>query len=99
MPAAGPAPEVAFPAVERATLANGLKIVLAERHAVPVVEPGAHPRRRLRRRPGRPPRHRQPGHDHAGRGNGQAHLPRDQRGAGPARAPSSGRAPGSTPAR
>jgi zinc protease len=37
MPAAGAAPEVKFPAVERATLANGLKIVLAERHAVPVV--------------------------------------------------------------
>ena len=37
MPAVGAAPEVKFPAVERATLANGLKIVLAERHAVPVV--------------------------------------------------------------
>ncbi len=37
MPAAGAAPEAKFPAVERATLANGLKIVLAERHAIPVV--------------------------------------------------------------
>ena len=37
MPAAGAAPEAKFPTVERATLANGLKIVLAERHAIPVV--------------------------------------------------------------
>jgi len=37
LPAAGAAPEAKFPAVERATLGNGLKIVLAERHAVPVV--------------------------------------------------------------
>ncbi|NTU65265.1 MAG: response regulator transcription factor [Chloroflexi bacterium] len=34
MPVAGAAPEAKFPAVERATLPNGLKIVLAERHAV-----------------------------------------------------------------
>jgi zinc protease len=37
IPAAGAAPEAKFPAVERATLANGMKVVLAERHAVPVV--------------------------------------------------------------
>ena len=37
MPAAGQAPEAKFPPVQRATLANGLKIVLAERHAIPVV--------------------------------------------------------------
>ncbi len=37
MPTPGPAPEAKFPAVQRATLPNGLKIVLAERHSVPVV--------------------------------------------------------------
>ncbi len=37
MPAVGAAPEVNFPAVQRATLANGLKILLAERHSIPVV--------------------------------------------------------------
>ncbi len=37
MPAVGTPPTVQFPAVQRATLANGLKIVLAERHSVPVV--------------------------------------------------------------
>ena len=37
-PAPGPPPAVEFPALERATLANGLEIVLAERHSVPLVE-------------------------------------------------------------
>jgi zinc protease len=37
MPAVGPAPQVSFPAVQRAALSNGLKIMLAERHAIPVV--------------------------------------------------------------
>jgi len=37
LPAVGAAPEAKFPAVERATLGNGLEIVLAERHSVPVV--------------------------------------------------------------
>jgi zinc protease len=37
MPAAAAAPEAKFPAVERTILSNGLKIVLAERHAIPVV--------------------------------------------------------------
>jgi zinc protease len=37
MPAVGTPPEVNFPAVQRAILANGLKILLAERHSVPVV--------------------------------------------------------------
>jgi zinc protease len=36
-PVPGPAPETRFPDLKRATLSNGLKIVLAERHAVPVV--------------------------------------------------------------
>ena len=36
-PVPGPAPEARFPALQRATLSNGLKIVLAERHAIPVV--------------------------------------------------------------
>jgi len=37
LPALGESPEVKFPAVERVTLSNGLKIVLAERHSVPLV--------------------------------------------------------------
>ncbi len=37
LPSPGPAPEVKFPAIQRATLSNGLKIMLAERHAIPVV--------------------------------------------------------------
>ena len=36
-PAVGPAPQVTFPALQRATLGNGLKILLAERHNIPVV--------------------------------------------------------------
>lgn len=38
MPAVGPAPEANFPSLQRATLSNGLKIVLAERHSIPVVQ-------------------------------------------------------------
>ncbi len=37
LPDAGAAPEVKFPNLQRATLSNGLKIVLAEWHSVPVV--------------------------------------------------------------
>ena len=37
VPEAGTPPAPAFPAVERATLENGLEIVLAERHALPIV--------------------------------------------------------------
>jgi zinc protease len=37
MPEAGAPPLVKFPAIERATLTNGLKIMLAERHSIPVV--------------------------------------------------------------
>ena len=37
LPALGPAPEVPFPEMQRATLSNGLKVVLLERHAVPLV--------------------------------------------------------------
>ena len=37
LPAAGAAPEIKFPALQRATLSNGLKIVLAERASVPLV--------------------------------------------------------------
>ncbi|HZM89248.1 MAG TPA: pitrilysin family protein, partial [Blastocatellia bacterium] len=35
LPDAGPPPEAKFPDLQRATLANGLKIVLAERHSIP----------------------------------------------------------------
>jgi zinc protease len=36
LPALGPAPEVSFPAIQTATLKNGLKVMLLERHGVPV---------------------------------------------------------------
>ena len=37
LPVAGEAPDAVFPEVTRKTLSNGLKIVLAERHSIPVV--------------------------------------------------------------
>jgi zinc protease len=37
LPAVGTLPELAFPEIQRAELSNGLGVVLAERHAVPVV--------------------------------------------------------------
>ncbi|HEU0153651.1 MAG TPA: pitrilysin family protein [Arenimonas sp.] len=37
LPALGPAPDVDFPEVQRATLGNGLKVVLLERHSAPLV--------------------------------------------------------------
>ena len=37
LPDAGPPPEAKFPELQRATLSNGLKIVLAERHSIPQV--------------------------------------------------------------
>jgi zinc protease len=37
LPSAGPSPEVRFPALQRGKLSNGLNLVLAERHAVPLV--------------------------------------------------------------
>ncbi|MBN2345659.1 MAG: insulinase family protein [Candidatus Aminicenantes bacterium] len=37
MPRPGPAPAAPFPGFRRFTLANGLKVILAERHAVPIV--------------------------------------------------------------
>ncbi len=37
LPAVGDMPELEFPAVQRAELKNGLQVVLAERHTVPVV--------------------------------------------------------------
>jgi zinc protease len=38
VPEAGPPPAAEFPAIQRATLSNGLEIVLAERHTIPVVQ-------------------------------------------------------------
>ncbi|MBL8919554.1 MAG: insulinase family protein [Myxococcaceae bacterium] len=38
LPALGPPPAITFPALQRATLKNGLKVVLAERRGVPVVD-------------------------------------------------------------
>ncbi len=37
LPALGAAPDVAFPAMQRATLKNGLNVVLLERHSAPIV--------------------------------------------------------------
>jgi zinc protease len=37
VPGPGPAPDVTFPAIQRTTLSNGMEVVLAERHAVPLV--------------------------------------------------------------
>lgn len=37
LPTPGPDPEVKFPAIRRAKLSNGLKVVLAERHSLPLV--------------------------------------------------------------
>ena len=37
LPEPGVPPAVAFPAIQRATLSNGLKVVLAERHNVPLI--------------------------------------------------------------
>ncbi|MBM3801758.1 MAG: insulinase family protein [Acidimicrobiia bacterium] len=37
LPEPGPAPEVRFPDLQRATLSNGLKVILAERRSIPVV--------------------------------------------------------------
>jgi zinc protease len=37
LPSPGPAPDVKFPTIQRATLSNGVKIMLAERHSIPVV--------------------------------------------------------------
>jgi zinc protease len=37
LPVPGPDPEVKFPAFHRAKLSNGLKIILAERHSIPLV--------------------------------------------------------------
>jgi zinc protease len=38
VPTPGPSPDVKFPELQRATLSNGLKVVLAERHSIPVVD-------------------------------------------------------------
>ena len=37
LPDTGPPPDLKFPKLQRTTLSNGLKVVLAERHEVPVV--------------------------------------------------------------
>ncbi len=37
MPEAGAPPDVKFPALQRAALSNGLNLILAERHSIPVV--------------------------------------------------------------
>ena len=37
LPAVGELPDLSFPAVQRATLSNGMQVAVAERHAVPVV--------------------------------------------------------------
>ena len=42
LPDAGAVPEATFPGIQRATLSNGLEVLLAERHAVPLVELSLH---------------------------------------------------------
>jgi zinc protease len=42
LPEPGEVPEATFPGVQRATLSNGLEVVLAERHSVPLVEMSLH---------------------------------------------------------
>ena len=37
LPALGAAPDVKFPAIQRATLSNGLKVMLLERHSAPII--------------------------------------------------------------
>ena len=37
LPPLGAAPDVSFPAMQRATLSNGLKVILLERHSAPIV--------------------------------------------------------------
>lgn len=37
MPEMGPVPEVVFPEIQRATLSNGLRVFLTERHTIPTV--------------------------------------------------------------
>lgn len=37
LPALGEAPDVTFPAMQKATLSNGLKVLLLERHSAPIV--------------------------------------------------------------
>ncbi len=37
LPALGPAPDVKFPKIQRATLSNGMKVMLLERHSVPLL--------------------------------------------------------------
>jgi zinc protease len=38
LPAAGPPPPLTLPPLQRATLSNGLKVALAERHSAPIVQ-------------------------------------------------------------
>lgn len=38
LPEPGPMPDVKFPQIQRATLSNGLKVALVERHEIPVVQ-------------------------------------------------------------
>ncbi|HET9388993.1 MAG TPA: pitrilysin family protein [Steroidobacteraceae bacterium] len=38
LPAAGPPPPLALPPLQRATLSNGLRVALAERHSAPIVQ-------------------------------------------------------------
>ena len=74
LPAAGDAsPTRRFPTLERATLSNGLKVVLAERACrFRSCDFDAAGRRRLRRRPVRRARHGQARDEHAGRGHDDA---------------------------
>jgi zinc protease len=94
VPDAGSPPTAALPKVEKATLSNGLQIVLAHREAVPVGEPVAAAGGGIRLRSVRDAGHGLPGHEHARRGNLHPERPADQRGAAaPGRHPQHGGQP------
>ena len=68
LPETSTPPELRLPKLERVTLSNGLKVILAERHEIPVVELLASDRRRLCCRSVRRARNGQHDHGIAGRG-------------------------------
>ena len=79
LPATATFPAVAFPQLERRTLANGLPVVIADAARRAGGASVGAVRRRLRRRPGPQARHRQLHHGHARRGHAQPRRTRDRR--------------------
>ncbi len=79
LPATATFPAVAFPQLERRTLANGLPVVIANAARRAGGASVGAVRRRLRRRPGPQARHRQLHHGLARRGHAQPRCTRDRR--------------------